>query len=915
MHRDAYDFPDAVAAFHVARLFFAMILIPKHIAAVALIAAAPVISASPPPAALEWAVAAQDVVWDSPSADARGSMPLGNGDIGLNVWVEPAGDLVLLVAKTDSFDEFNRLLKIGRIRVRTTPALVQPGQPFSQALRLADGAIEIHSGEVSIRVWVDANQPLAQVDVQSKTPVTVQVMADNWRKENRVLTNEGPGANTAWGNRPDKMCVNADTVLTRSNGQIGWCHHNVESQWKANLELTALGAEVANGKDPVLNRSFGALVRATGATAVSDTELKSAAPTTAFTAQILTLTEFFDSPQAWQQAAAAKFDAVAKLASAGRFAEHQAWWHAFWNRSWIQVETAAGALVPVNAHSWKVGMDSSGATRFGGEIAGARILNTALNAADIAAMATAPRPVASNTIEGAELKLTDACTLAAWIKPTAGEIGRILDKCTPGKPDGLTFDCSPGLALRWIAGAQTMQLPACLKAGEWQHVVATLEGNGKQAVYLDGRLLKEERPADPAAAVTRAYTLQRFVTACSGRGALPIKFNGSLFTVEGKDPDFRSWGGGYWFQNTREAYWAMLSAGDYDMMPPLFSMYRKALPLREAATLAYYKHQGAFFPETMYFWGNYMDVDNYGLDRKGKPDGLADNTFIRYYWQSGLELLAMMLDYFDGTQEVTFRDQTLLPLAKSIVTFYDQHWSRGPDGKILFDPAQALETWHVVKNPTPEIVGLRYVINRLMNLPVDTTTHAQWEKILRDLPAVPMTTAADGKRLLPAETFSNKSNIENPELYAVFPYRSFTYQAGGENLQIGRTTWNHRIHKEDHGWQQNSIQAALLGLADEAKAGVTSRALSTAGYRFPGFFGPNYDWTPEQCHGTNMMTALQRMILQCEGDQILLLPAWPKDWKASFKLHAPRQTTVQGRIENGRVVDLNVIPESRKPRQ
>jgi hypothetical protein len=32
---------------------------------------------------------------------------------------------------------------------------------------------------------------------------------------------------------------------------------------------------------------------------------------------------------------------------------------------------------------------------------------------------------------------------------------------------------------------------------------------------------------------------------------------------------------------------------------------------------------------------------------------------------------------------------------------------------------------------------------------------------------------------------------------------------------------------------------------------------------------------------------------------------------ASFKLHAPYQTTVEGRVENGKVVDLKVTPESR----
>ena len=32
------------------------------------------------------------------------------------------------------------------------------------------------------------------------------------------------------------------------------------------------------------------------------------------------------------------------------------------------------------------------------------------------------------------------------------------------------------------------------------------------------------------------------------------------------------------------------------------------------------------------------------------------------------------------------------------------------------------------------------------------------------------------------------------------------------------------------------------------------------------------------------------MRLQADGKRILLLPAWPKDWDADFKLRAPLQT-------------------------
>jgi hypothetical protein len=82
--------------------------------------------------------------------------------------------------------------------------------------------------------------------------------------------------------------------------------------------------------------------------------------------------------------------------------------------------------------------------------------------------------------------------------------------------------------------------------------------------------------------------------------------------------------------------------------------------------------------------------------------------------------------------------------------------------------------------------------------------------------------------------------------------------------------------------------------------------------RFPAFWGPNFDWMPDQDQGSVSLIALQRMLMHCEGKTIRLLPAWPKDWNADFKLHAPYNTTVEGRVENGKVLNLKVMPESRR---
>ena len=59
------------------------------------------------------------------------------------------------------------------------------------------------------------------------------------------------------------------------------------------------------------------------------------------------------------------------------------------------------------------------------------------------------------------------------------------------------------------------------------------------------------------------------------------------------------------------------------------------------------------------------------------------------------------------------------------------------------------------------------------------------------------------------------------------------------------------------------------------------------------------------------MTALQRMLMQCEGKKIHLLPAWPKTWDVHFKLHAPFRTSVECVYRNGRVTKLTVTPTAR----
>jgi hypothetical protein len=419
--------------------------------------------------------------------------------------------------------------------------------------------------------------------------------------------------------------------------------------------------------------------------------------------------------------------------------------------------------------------------------------------------------------------------------------------------------------------------------------------------------------------VTLGYALQRFINACGGRGAFPIKFNGSIFTVDAREPgetfdaDYRRWGGPYWFQNTRLIYWPMLAAGDLDLMRPFFAMYRGPLPFLKARTRLYFEHDGAFFPATMTFWATYPN-STYGWDRTGKPPRHVDNVFIRWHYNGTLELLAMMLEYYQYAQDEEFLVKVLLPMADEVLTFWTQHFPREPGGKLTLKPAQALESYQNCVNPAPDIAGLRAVIPRLLDLPpliIGRDRRDRWGQLLRDTPPLPVTMAGGQQRLAPAEVvIGGQANIENPELYAIFPFRLFG--VGQAGIELARASFAARATKASRGWHQDDVEAALLGLADEAKAVVASRfAQKHAGSRFPGFYGPNYDWVPDQDHPSVGMLALQAMILQSVGPKLYLLPAWPRDWDVEFKLHAPRRTVVQGEFKAGKLVRLAVDPPGR----
>src|SRR5215469_16972277 len=125
--------------------------------------------------------AANDITWTQPGTNENDSMPLGNGDLALNIWTETNGDIVLLVAKSDAWSENGQLLKLGRVRVKLSPNPFVGPQTFAQTLHMESGEVQISSVNNLVRIWVDANHPVAHFEITSRQPINVEADAEVWR--------------------------------------------------------------------------------------------------------------------------------------------------------------------------------------------------------------------------------------------------------------------------------------------------------------------------------------------------------------------------------------------------------------------------------------------------------------------------------------------------------------------------------------------------------------------------------------------------------------------------------------------------------------------------------------------------------------------------------------------------------------
>jgi len=312
-----------------------------------------------------------NVVWHSQSRNVRESMPLGGGDIGLNVWVENS-ELLFYIGRSGTFDENNQMLKLGRVRVRLDPSPFSEQGGFRQELRLRQGYVEIEgkspaAASATVKVWVEVFRPVIHVDIDSDVPVSVEAQYEGWRNAPRELPADDrksrfpcmslvgyPGKVTMY---PDHVTFRDDTVV--------WYHRNNNDDLVFDKEIKQQELEEVKNQiwNPLKNRTFGGLMKGDGMVEAGTStghyvntdfkawKLRSRSAKKNHRLKVYLHTEQSETIEQWN-CGLNKLIRDADGSEGSAWKEHQGWWKEFWDRGHVFINSDRP---DPNDMGWQVG--------------------------------------------------------------------------------------------------------------------------------------------------------------------------------------------------------------------------------------------------------------------------------------------------------------------------------------------------------------------------------------------------------------------------------------------------------------------------------------------------------------------------------------------------------------------------------
>ena len=453
----------------------------------------------------------------------------------------------------------------------------------------------------------------------------------------------------------------------------------------------------------------------------------------------------------------------------------------------------------------------------------------------------------------------------------------------------------------------------------------------------------------------RVRYLHLYYMASTSRGALPPKWNGSLFITEGDD---RQWGSQFWVWTTEMLYFPLLAADAIDLTKPYFDMYVRQLPKCEKAARQRWSSQGAYFPETTAFDGPAVLAEDSALEFQDVLLGRKPHTELsdrargvcqfdshlrvvtnpregRYAWishvaSSGSELAVQAWWRYRYTGDKEWLRSHAYPLLRGTVEFYRHLVQKGEDGRYHLSGTNAHEDFWGVKDGIMDLAAIRGTVPLAIRsaeiLEVEAELRVAWKELLENLAAYPMGSDPQSKALTggvladevwAAGRLGDVNGQHNPEdvwLNPVFPFEDWT-------LETRKPTLGKIVQKTlDLAPRHASVlNGSKLGTAIRTPIAV---ARAGRGGELPAVLASYYSAFSPLPNGMSLFegknaqsiehlglisTTLQDALLQSvsahpgEPEIISVFPAWPKKWDASFQLLARGGFLVTAAARNGEI--------------
>lgn len=463
--------------------------------------------------------------------------------------------------------------------------------------------------------------------------------------------------------------------------------------------------------------------------------------------------------------------------------------------------------------------------------------------------------------------------------------------------------------------------------------LATLEAE-QRAWWRDswGRsLVQVSSPDRRADRLCAAYHVHLYTLGCVNRGPYPAKWDGGPGLMRN---DERNWGLSEWVQEIRFTYLPLYAANRLDLARGLTRHYSAMVPYLTEQTRTLWGLPGLWIPETVLPWGHAEDfllkddgrtpVAAHFLRRDASkvPFGRFDryNPYVGFLFTAGLEICQHYLAYYRYSGDEEFLRREAYPVIRGVCEFLAGLLRKESDGRYHLDPANALETWWMVRDPADTLAGVRAVFPEFLRLSerygLDSELRNRCTAILAALPEPALGLwGEDGKIDAKADVYApaaasgashRRSNCENPALYRVYPFG--LSGIGSADYPLACRTFEQRICRLAHGWSMDAVWAARLGLRDQACSLAAQHAERFQRFRYGGWtsndsrvFPGGLSAAPFLDAGGLSAFALNEILLQSHGGVLRIAPAVAKDWSGAFRLRAEGGFLVAAEFRNGEV--------------